>query len=103
MTVECTVHINRPPTFPLRRITLCPTERRRRRFSGLAAPWYGAIWTCLGCGDSWGDGERLERPFARGWRPKAIARAKQVWDDAAGLTREDRAAWLRAEIFGEDE
>lgn len=94
-----TLVICSPPTFPLRRITYCPTCEKRRRFSAFDAPWYGPTWTCCGCGDQWGDGEMLPRPFVRGWRKKNIERAKKVWDDAAGLTRADHSAWLRAELF----
>ncbi len=55
--------------FPLRRIAACPTCKQRRRFAGLdSGPYYGVAWTCCACGDSWADGERLERPFLRGWR-----------------------------------
>jgi hypothetical protein len=64
-----------------RRVRDCPTCKRRRRFV-LAVddnPYYGSIWTCCGCGDSWSDGERMPRPFARGWRARAIAKAKARW------------------------
>ena len=37
--------------------------------------WYGWSDTCLGCGDSWQDGEMHDRPFARGWRKASIASA----------------------------
>lgn len=90
--------ICRPSTFPLRRIVHCPTCKRRRRFAGRDAPWYGPTWTCCGCGDSWHDGERLPRPFKRAWRAEAKARAKQTWTDATGLTRDDHWNWLREEM-----
>lgn len=63
-----------------RRILPCPTEGTRRRFVGFDQEWYGITWTCCGCGDSWSDGERMERPFARGWRERAMGRAKGHWD-----------------------
>jgi hypothetical protein len=72
--------------------------KHRRRFAGLDAPWYGATWTCCGCGDSWTDGERHVRPFRRGWRKDAIAHARSIWDSAAGLTKRDHAEWLRDEL-----
>ena len=84
--------------FEERRIRLCPTENRRRRFYVRSQVWYGAEWTCLGCGDRWADGERGYRPFERGWRVKAIADAKRRW---AGVTvpysarRTAFNAWLR--------
>jgi hypothetical protein len=40
--------------------------------------WYGTTWTCAGCGDSWQDVERLERPFKPGWRRESIERARRV-------------------------
>jgi hypothetical protein len=39
--------------------------------------WYGTLWSCMACGDSWSDGERLERPFSRGWRAEKIAYLKK--------------------------
>jgi hypothetical protein len=87
-----------PPKFPLRRIMRCPTCAQRRRFAGYDQAWYGPTWTCCGCGDSWGDGERLERPFRRGWRPDAIQRAKRIWDGAGAFTRRDWHAWLIEQI-----
>lgn len=66
--------------FTARRVLLCPTEGRRRRFYCWYAHWYGWTYECLGCGDRWMDGERGERPFARGWRAQSIARAKAGWD-----------------------
>jgi hypothetical protein len=96
-----TVVICRPDTFPLRRIMHCPTCGRRRRFAGLDAAWYGPTMTCCGCGDSWTDGEPCPRPFRRGWRKDAIAKAKQTWADAAGKTRADHRRWLHAELHGQ--
>ncbi len=93
-----TAVICRTGTFPRRQVAHCPTCKQRRRFAGYDAAWYGTRWTCCGCGDSWGDGEMLPRPFARGWRAEAIARAKRIWAEAAGLTRADHRAWLQAEL-----
>ncbi len=62
-----------------RRIVKCPTEGKRRRWVGWSQEWYAAIWTCCGCGDSFSDGERMERPFRPGWRQQAIAKAKADW------------------------
>ena len=90
--------ICRPELFPLRRITHCSTCNRRRRFAGLDAPWYGVTWTCCGCGDSWADGERLQRPFRRGWRAEAKKHAKAVWAEAAGRTADERRQWIREQL-----
>lgn len=65
--------------WTFRRIVHCPTCQKRRRWVGWAQEWYSTIWTCCGCGDSFGDGERMERPFKRGWRSEAIKRAKADW------------------------
>lgn len=56
----------------------CPTCKQRRSFLRVysTSMFYGATDTCLGCGDSWSDGELRERPFARGWRQRAVAAAK---------------------------
>lgn len=88
----------RPPSFPIRRILDCPTENRRRRMAGRDhGPYYGPMLTCLGCGDSWSCGERLERPFRRAWRKDEIAKAKQAWDEAGRYTAGEYAGWLVAE------
>lgn len=74
------IHVNRTgrTMLALRRRRRCPTCAARRTFvvEYPASPWYGATWTCLGCGDMWSDGERHERPFRPGWRPQRIAHAK---------------------------
>jgi hypothetical protein len=44
---------------------------------GQFAERYGTTWTCCGCGDSWQDGERGERPFAPGWRKRSIEHARR--------------------------
>jgi len=43
--------------------------------------WYGPSVTCLGCGESYQDGERCERPFARGWRKKSIQHSHKHLND----------------------
>lgn len=88
----------------LRRIRHCPTCKRRRRFvivEGWSA-WYAPTLTCLGCGDSWSEGWRMERPFRRGWRQEAIAQAKAQWANAHRQTDEERRAWLRSSLGLDD-
>lgn len=76
----CGVIRNRPAR---RRVLACPTEGvRRRMVQVFGGAWYSDRVTCLGCGDSWSDGERGYRPFARGWRQKAKAEARAYWDAA---------------------
>jgi len=50
-----------------------------RRFMGA---WYPDLVTCSLCGDQWCEGERLERPFRRGWRAEQTARARTDLDTA---------------------
>ena len=86
------VHVCSPRTVTFRSVRHCPTCRTRRRMVGVAAVWYGATWTCCTCGDSWGDGERLPRPFARGWRTRAADIARRRWA-AAPAVADARRAW----------
>ena len=69
------LHIHAPPVETFCAVNACPTCERPRRMLGEFAEWYGTTWTCAGCGDSWQDGERGERPFAPGWRKRSIERA----------------------------
>ena len=94
------VHVCAPATVTFRRRRYCPTCQTSRRMVGSAAVWYGTTWTCCTCGDAWGDGERLPRPFARGWREREAARARRRWDSAP-FAAEARRLWgemLREEI-----
>lgn len=93
-----TVHVHLPAEFLLRRRRKCPTCKAVRRFAGRDAAWYGTTWTCCGCGDSWTDGERHQRPFRRGWRAEAIAAAQRTWDEAAAFDPAEHSAWVRAEV-----
>jgi hypothetical protein len=97
------LHINVPDSIAVRRISYCPTCDKRRRFSGTDALWYGPIWTCLGCGDRWSDGERLERPFKRGWREASRRDARKVWDTAVRLSGPEHRMWLDAQLTAEQE
>ena len=56
----------------------CPTCNKRTKFLCEHEGWYGVYFTCLSCGDRWGDGEMLERPFCRGWRQENIKHAKDI-------------------------
>ena len=79
--------------FEARRIRYCPTEDKRRRSYERFQHWYGWESTCLGCGDRWQDGEMGSRPFMRGWRKDAIARAKGHWDRVTVPARDRRRAF----------
>jgi hypothetical protein len=68
-----------------RKVAYCGHCKRRRRIYGWAQEWYGTIWTCCHCGDAWCEGELLPRPFQRGWRQRAAAKATRRW---AELTRD---------------
>lgn len=70
-------HLNIPATSKSCQVNHCPTCDRPRRMLVSFAEWYGATLHCSGCGDDWSDGYRGERPFARGWRRKAIEWTRQ--------------------------
>jgi len=57
----------------------CPTCECRTFFAATFEDYYGWHKTCLKCGESWQDGEMLERPFERGWRKRRIEQAKQTY------------------------
>jgi hypothetical protein len=67
-----------------RRRMRCPTCRRVSTFAFRDYEWYGRFQTCLTCGDQWSDGERLDRPFKRGWRQENIRKAKKMLREEAG-------------------
>lgn len=54
---------------------MCPTCQKETRFLNQFQGYYGWRCTCLECGDTWADGELVERPFARGWRKQRLERA----------------------------
>ena len=55
------IHINCPrPNRRLRRVLRCPTCDCRRRMVVEVYDWYGADFTCCGCGERWQDGEVYE-------------------------------------------
>lgn len=72
----------------------CETKRRVAQvYQGV---WYGDHFYCCHCGDGWGEGETMPRPFARGWREKAIIRAREYWDSAVSKTEWD--AYWKADL-----
>jgi ribosomal protein S27AE len=76
--VSGALHVHAPAADAFRRQRRrCPTCQARRTFTATHQAWYGWLLTCLGCGDRWQDGERLPRPFARGWRQQEIAAARK--------------------------
>jgi len=82
-------HLYAPPPaqFGIQTI-LCPTCEQERGFLVTHYEWYGWYITCLSCGDEWGDGERLERPFLRGWRAKSVADAVRRIEAALAVPEE---------------
>ncbi len=66
------IHVHAPKGEHFAAVNDCPTCERPRRMIGWHVEWYGTTWTCAGCGDKWADGERIERPFAPGWRRERI-------------------------------
>lgn len=71
-----------PSTVTFRAVRVCPSCGERRRQVGLIAVWYDPLWTCLGCGDEYSVEGIHPRPFARGWREEAKARARSLWNEA---------------------
>jgi hypothetical protein len=82
----------------IRMIRHCPTCKQRRRFTGRDEAWYGVTVTCCTCGDTWSSGERLERPFRRGWRKEASAKARKAWATAVRFGSPEYEDFIRAEI-----
>ena len=68
--------------FLRRRYWRCPVCQCRTESVFRYELWHGVTIWCCRCGDSWGDGELLLRPFARGWRREATRRARRLWDQA---------------------
>jgi len=56
----------------------CSTRRRRWMVARFSL-WYSYYMTCLRCGEQYGDGEQLERPFRRGWRRENIRAAERLY------------------------
>ena len=78
--VNETMALCRPTWSKVRQPVIeCFNCKVRRRCLARFQDWYGWTITCLTCGDSWQDGEMIERPFQRGWRKEAVARAKKFW------------------------
>ncbi len=73
--------------FLRRRIMECAVEKRRRRIVVRYEVWYDTAYFCLGCGDSWAGGELHQRPFAPGWRRKAIRKHEEMWERARPMRR----------------
>lgn len=74
------VHIHRPATAWIRSDHPCPICGYSVGLLGYYAAWYSTMWTCLACGDQFGDGEIMERPFMRGWRLKNVQSAQRGYE-----------------------
>jgi hypothetical protein len=68
--------------FLRRRYQRCPIDQCISEQVVRYELWHGPTVWCCKCGDSWGDGELLERPFLRGWRKDAVRDARRLWDRA---------------------
>ena len=82
----------------IRTIQHCPTCKRHRRFTGHDEAWYGVTITCCACGDTWASGDRQERPFRRGWRKEASARARARWARSVRFGSPEHRQFIREEI-----
>lgn len=95
------VAICQPPTINVRHVGTCPTCKQRRRFAGFdTPPWYGITLTCCACGDTWTNGERLDRPLMRGWRVKSAANAKAMWTSAVRIGSPEHREFVRGQFDG---
>ena len=95
-----TIHIYAPPGYSYRTIQRCPTCDRRRRMVVTIYSWFGADTVCCGCGESWNEESRCERPFERGWRKRAVTGAKKLWNRAT--TKSEALDALMVEIRAEE-
>jgi hypothetical protein len=98
--------ICRPGGVRIRGRWACPECKNpeARRVDHVAwSPYYGTNVLCE-CGDSWGDGERGYRPFARYWRRDAQARFEKDWETALPEgyreTRDEDGYVTGAELVG---
>lgn len=70
------IHVYAPAPMEVQIVRAhCTTCQRSRRMVTTLYEWYSGELTCLRCGESWNEDGRRERPFARGWRPRAIRSA----------------------------
>lgn len=93
------VTLCRTTTIALRRmITRCPTCECKTEMviQFPNNPFYGPTIGCTKCGESWADGERLPRPFYRGWRAHSAARFRALWADATYARWPDYSDWFAA-------
>ncbi len=90
------IHICAPRGWHWRSTRWCQTCRQRRWFLVSAYIWYPTNWTCLRCGDTWGDGERLPRPFKPGWRKESVTHAKRILGTDGQTKATARAAFMKA-------
>lgn len=89
-----------PPGVYHRRILACPVcERRRRHIIRWDGAWYGTTVYCA-CGDRWQDGSLGYRPFVKGWRKKAQAEFRAMWDNAAPRDLYDAVRRADCDIYG---
>jgi hypothetical protein len=89
------IHICSPASLYVRAIRTCPTCQHYGRWAGFEQVWYGTTWTCLNCGDSFTDGYRIARPFARGWRTKSIRHGRTFWALGVAWRGPEARAWLK--------
>jgi hypothetical protein len=73
-----------PPRGVYRRIESAPCPECKTDHSWVQrwdGAWYGTTFYGS-CGDTWQDGYRMRRPFARYWRREAIKHFTILWDSA---------------------
>lgn len=87
-----------PPSFDERRVFYCPICKQRRRMLCRRFVWYGTELTCLGCGDSWTDGELHPRPFKPGWREESKQRARRLFAACAPRQKGALRRWINEQL-----
>jgi hypothetical protein len=81
------IHICSPAVIDCKiKVRYCPTCEHRRKRLVEFFEWYSPTVTCLTCGDSWIDRERVGRPVGhKNWRTEYASDAKaryRAWREA---------------------
>jgi hypothetical protein len=87
------VHYSARGIYRRRVLECCTCERRTPFVIRWDGAWYGTTQYCTVCLDGWMDGERLTRPFRRGWKKERAAKIREMWD--AAMLPDRWRAWTR--------
>ena len=87
---DFSVHINNAPVVKqVVETSHCPTCDSLRKMLLQISGRYDMVHrhVCLACGETWHDGERMERPFAPRWRKQNVEQAKKALADHGRFDR----------------